>query len=595
MRPDFALYSLRRRGSLLLPLPRARRPGSSSEIRMNSQGDPYLPQFRTGQAASCGILLMAAALVAVSCARMPTALRSKVTVTGLVLVASGKPLPGTTLFFMPGEPMLEQTAHAIADSSGTYSVRLISGKYDVDLKPPSGLGFLARTEQVTVSDSHARLDFTFSGYRVTGRVVAPNGSLVDSGRVMAILGPSGHSNGMSLIKHGDYSLLLPGGRYSLQATAANYWSGLYPERQESLSIDADTTIDFRLGGISVSGRVLGPDGLPMRDVGVEARSPMIAGIEVNRTYPVQGRTSADGRYQLYLPTSSYSIWFRPPHPFFIVPRVVGPVTITEPTSIDVDLAGIEWAGTVKRVDTHEPAPGISVTVKLAGDEKRAASTRSGPRGDFRFILEADQCYDLETYDPTTRERVVMLQGLTASADTLLAIHIPPTINATRADSTIKLSIRSVAGNAVHRKRRWPPEWIEVTLQNTGRDTVTLVLPGDGSYLGWRTPLMDWEVRAPGGPPLKRMPVAVCGNINPLRAEEIFRLPPGAQRTFRAAVPMNYRYEKSHRYQFRLSYENRPRLVWGGMPLGSHDPEAMLLLQHSTQCKLVSNTLELKVK
>jgi len=50
-------------------------------------------------------------------------------------------------------------------------------------------------------------------------------------------------------------------------------------------------------------------------------------------------------------------------------------------------------------------------------------------------------------------------------------------------------------------------------------------------------------------------------------------------------------EESHRYQFRLSYENRPYLS-SGIP---RDSDVRHLLWQSTACKLVSNTLELKVK
>lgn len=554
---------------------------------MNPQGDRHPPQFRKGRAARRMILLMTGTLVALSCTRVPTALRSKITVVGRVTVSPSKPLPGTTLFFT-GEPALKNHAYAIADSSGAYSVRLISGTYDVEIDPPIGLGLLAHTEQVTVSDNHARVDFTFGGYRVTGRVVAPNGTLVDSGRVAAtLLSAPGHSQAMSLLKQGSYSLLLPAGGYSFHAGAANHWSGFYPGRQESVLIDADTTIDFWLDGISVSGKVLGPDGLPMKDVGVEARAAR---------HSVQNRTATDGNYQLYIPSGSYRLWFRPPHPFFIMPRVVGPMTITEPTSIDGDLSGIEWAGTIRRIGTNEPVPGITVLVKMIEGDDQGAAILTGPQGDFRFILEADRRYDLSTHDPERRETVARVHGVTATTDTTLEILIAPQTTATRADSTIRLSIRSVAGKTVHRtKKRSPPDWIEVTLHNTDRDTVTLVLPGDGSYWGWRTPLMDWEVRAPGGPRLERTPVALCGNINPLHADQVFRLPPGAQRKFTTAVPEYYPYEKSHSYEFRLSYENRPHLAWGGLPLGAHDPNALRLLRQSTPCKLLSNALELKVK
>jgi hypothetical protein len=109
--------------------------------------------------------------------------------------------------------------------------------------------------------------------------------------------------------------------------------------------------------------------------------------------------------------------------------------------------------------------------------------------------------------------------------------------------------------------------------------------------------MGWEIHEPGGPPPKQVPFGICGNINPLFANDVFQLPPGTQRTFGVAIPDYYGYEKSKLYLFRLSYENRPEMDWGqgGALLGHHDPDALRLLRRSTPCKLLSNLLELEVK
>jgi hypothetical protein len=557
---------------------------------MNPQGSRYRPHIGKGRVPGGMLLLVAGTLMVPSCTRVPTALRSKITVVGRVSVSPSKPLPGTTLFFTSREPGLNDNAFAIADSSGAYSVRLISGTYEVRIEPTIGDGLLAHSERVTVSDNRTRVDFTFSGCHVTGRVVAPKGALLDSGQVTASLIAPGYCGAMSLLKQGSYSLLLPTGRYSFYAVAAGYWSGFSPERKESVSVTADTTIDFQLGGIQVSGRVWGPEGLPMRDVGVTARG-------ANYNYTVQNRTTTDGSYELYVPPDSYGLRFSPPYPFFIVPRVVGPLAISAPTSIDEDLSGIEWTGTVRRSDTNEPAPEITVIVRATeDDDEETAAIRTDPQGRFRFILEANQRYDLSTSDPERRETIVRMQGVTATADTALEILTAPQATVNPADSTITLSIRSVAGKTVHRaKKRWPPDWIEVTLHNAGRDTVMLVLPGSGSDWGRRTPIMDWEVRSAGGSRMERTPVAVCGNINPLQTNEVFSLSPGGERKFHTAFPEHYPYEKSHRYQLRLSYENRPAMDWWGSRLGAHDPDAMRLLRQSTPCRLVSDVLEVKVE
>ena len=552
---------------------------------MSHQGNRCQP-FGSGFALR-GALALVIGTLALSCASVPTTLRSKVTVAGGVTVAD-KPLPGTYLSFTPAEPGLRDYAFAVADSSGAYSVRLISGAYDVRVEPVMEPGLLSHTERVTASDAHARVDFSFGGFRVTGRVLTPTGALVDSGRVGAFLIDTGNGTATSPTTQGGYSLLLPAGRYSFRAVEANYWSGFCPEEKESLWITADTTIDFQLGGIPVSGRVQGPDGLPMEGVAVRAEGGR---------YVIQNGTTADGRYRLYVPAGSYRLSFGPPYPFYIMPRVAGPVSIAVPTTVDEDLSGIEWAGTVRRSGTNEPATEVIVMVSgIEEGEERAAAIAVGSEGDFRFILEPGRRYDLATGDRARRETIVRAHGVIATRDTSFSILISPKTMVYPADSTVRLTIRSLSGSTVHPgKRRWPPDWIEATLLNTGRDTVTLTLPGDGSFAGRRTPLMDWNIHAAAGERLEQVPFISCGNINPLYASQVFTLPPGERKTFTTAVPEYYRYEKSHRYQFQLSYENRPMVNWGGRVIGHHDPGAMRLLRQSTPCRLLSNTLELEVK
>jgi hypothetical protein len=359
------------------------------------------------------VLLVTGTILALSCTRMPTAPRTEINVVGHVVGPSGEPLPRTALAFRPGERALLESGFAITDASGSFSVRLLSGTYQVQIQPPIGL--MSRTERVTVSDRNCRVDFAFLGFRVTGTVVDPNGSLLDSGWVAAQQPGVGFAS--SPVRQGSYSLFLPAGKYSFQAGSDDYWSGFSPMRQESVQIPADTTIHFRLNGILISGKVLGPDGLAMKNVGVHAEG-------IGQFAYARNRTTVDGGYRLYVPSGSYRLWFRPPHPA-IIPRVVGPQTITVPTSIDVDLSGIEWSGTVRLFGTNEPAPGIIVLVRMIDDDDRSAAIRTGAQGDFRFIVEADRRYDLSTYDEGRREEVVRVQGITAAADTAFEILIPP--------------------------------------------------------------------------------------------------------------------------------------------------------------------------
>jgi hypothetical protein len=217
----------------------------------------------------------------------------------------------------------------------------------------------------------------------------------------------------SSLRSGSYSLLLPAGAYSLYADDADYLSGLPPRFIAGVPITADTTIDIELTGIEVSGRVSGPDGLPMDSVRVRAE------------YVVQNLTKSDGSYRLYVPPGPYRIWFQPPHPFYIFPRVTAPMTISAPVSIDSDLSGVEWTGTVRRLGTREPLSGIRLLVTQVGDEVgRSAAISSGTQGEFRFILERYRSYDLQTNTLGTSGWTTSLQGVAATADTTFEVLIP---------------------------------------------------------------------------------------------------------------------------------------------------------------------------
>jgi hypothetical protein len=245
-------------------------------------------------------------------------------------------------------------------------------------------------------------------------VLDPDGGVLDSGWVAVNLPGVGHA--FTYFRGGAFSMLLPAGRYAFHVVDRNFLSGLPPLDLQSVPVTADTLITFRLGGIPVSGTVLGPDGLPMQDVRVQAEQPGLY---------VETSTGADGRYRLYVTSDSYRIFFNPPYPFFIIPRVVGPVTITAPASIDCDLSGIQWTGTVRRSGSNDPVSGMTVAVDMLDDAyHRSAAIGTGSQGEFRLIVEPGRQYDLVAYDPNTYRIAASVPGVTATADTTFEIVIP---------------------------------------------------------------------------------------------------------------------------------------------------------------------------
>ena len=138
-----------------------------------------------------------------------------------------------------------------------------------------------------------------------------------------------------------------------------------------------------------------------------------------------------------------------------------------------------------------------------------------------------------------------------------------------------------------------PPIIKLYITNNGKDTVTLVHPGDGSEVGWRTPVVQGSILGAGdrtehsaGRGYEHH-VLRCGNINPLRWNEVFRLAPGESKEIKAWLP---RFTVPGQYRVQLFYANRPWMEWGGMELGFHNPIAMWRVKHSTATSLKSNEI-----
>jgi hypothetical protein len=129
--------------------------------------------------------------------------------------------------------------------------------------------------------------------------------------------------------------------------------------------------------------------------------------------------------------------------------------------------------------------------------------------------------------------------------------------------------------------------ITATLVNNGKQTVVLVEPGDGSADGWRTPRIAWSFRPGRGQRMR------CGNINALKADEVFTLEPGARHQMSSwlCVP-SFQSMRPGVYKLAMKYANEPELHWSGLPLGEHDREAMRQVSQSTPLSVVSNTIEI---
>lgn len=130
------------------------------------------------------------------------------------------------------------------------------------------------------------------------------------------------------------------------------------------------------------------------------------------------------------------------------------------------------------------------------------------------------------------------------------------------------------------------EWgWDAELTNLGDQTLLLVAPGDGSEVGWRTPILTWVLQDLEERPLQEQPWGRCGNMNPLTAEELLIVEPGESFAFSVSAPQAV---DADRFHATLEYRNDPDHAWKGGELGPHDAGALAAVARSTRCSITSN-------
>jgi hypothetical protein len=140
--------------------------------------------------------------------------------------------------------------------------------------------------------------------------------------------------------------------------------------------------------------------------------------------------------------------------------------------------------------------------------------------------------------------------------------------------------------------------VEASITNASSAAVTLVVPGDGSGVGWRTPVTGWSFLPEAsdkqhGEPVPDDTHRFCGNINPLKRSEVFTLQPSESRVFRDWIQPRADLPPG-RYRAVLYYRNEPTRKITGIPLGGHEAGVEDLIRRSTPCLVISNEVVLTV-
>ncbi len=368
------------------------------------------------------LVLSALALLAfttISCADLPTAPGGKVAVSGSILDRDGGGIAEAQVYFsgMAGtSDGYPQSFVATTNASGAYEITLIGGRYTVYVDAP---GYVtARLPAVDLTEDHERLDHRFTGVRVSGQLDGPAGALLPNAQGY-VYGDYGY--GRVLVSSGTYSILLPPGTYYFRFDSGDNTLGLPQIEMPQVPVSRDTTIDVHLDGHLVTGVVHGPGSTPLVGAFVGANS--VGSMASNRT-------TLSGDYVLRLPTGGYTFRvYPPPGLSFIATRSFGPYNISQPTTLDFDLSGVEWTGVVRRAQDSTVVASASIYASSDGTQS-FASTTSDATGAFRLIVRPGTLYRIRAAADLGRlasPEIGVIAGADSSFDLYLRPGTPPII------------------------------------------------------------------------------------------------------------------------------------------------------------------------
>jgi len=123
--------------------------------------------------------------------------------------------------------------------------------------------------------------------------------------------------------------------------------------------------------------------------------------------------------------------------------------------------------------------------------------------------------------------------------------------------------------------------VKAALVNEGEEPIMIVLPGDGSSVGLRTPIVRWShARSSTG----------CGFMSGPTLDQIVTVQPQGRVPLRWLHPP--RFDEPGTYTVTLEVENKPDMNW--QSVGEHDPQAMQKVRQSHRFRALSNPVELTV-
>ncbi len=379
---------------------------------------------RCGGPRTLGALLIPSILLSLSCSSDLTVKpRREVEVRGVIRDPEGVGVPGIEIFLDPADDKLSVGYAKTTDSAGAYLLRIAAGPYTARIFALHARVPEALIGPVTLVPPITRLDYRYGGLRVQGRLIGPGGNPIDAGTVEAL----GDAPGVfvavtSALVAQRYKLFVPAATYYFRVEASPAYPGLPSLAIGGIPVAADTTIDFSVDGNRISGIVTIDGSTPLIDAGVTAYGATAQAFEVRAS----NRTAADGSYSVYLPAGAYG-WEVIPGitARFVARRYFSGGSITAPQTMDFDLSGVDWSGTVRDTSTGSPIGSVDV---MAVDRSRSyvsATSTSDPAGQFHLVLEPNRPYDIRLSSSIVGIAPKTISNVAAGNDSTFDLYVEP--------------------------------------------------------------------------------------------------------------------------------------------------------------------------
>ncbi len=371
-----------------------------------------------------------------------TTLPAGVTVTGRVVDGALQPVADAELkFFDANNGQRQATNFDTTNASGSYSIFVPTGTYNINVEPPAGRTLLvSRLSGVAVAGATTLGDTVLApGFALSGRTIAPDGQGVLSVDVDVVHSVTrdtvriAHDNSRA---DGTFTVIVPAGSAWDVLYTPPSCSPLAPDDQRQVAVSGATTLPtLRLvTGATASGVVRNPQGAPVAGVDLDFLAPGTR----NKSFTPRDTTDGVGSYATMVKPARYDIEYIPPAGLALRPaRRPNTALLADTPLPDTTLpAGFLVSGFVRNNQSGAPVASVEVEFFAPGAAAPLFTPHndSGADGFYNVSVDAGT-WDLRYTPPAATglaprwRRGVAVNAATPLADTLLLPLTVPVVGA----------------------------------------------------------------------------------------------------------------------------------------------------------------------